>query len=395
MTGLSRRTLLRRIGAGSAAASTGPLAGCSGILSSDDTPDPGTALAPERDPTYRQWFPSPEVPESGLDFVGYWYLDVRALAAHEDRLPEPLYRWLANLRGGQDALGIDFEDIEAVINPMPLWTSVVVGSYDADAVIETLLGTGYEETGTRGEFALFEGMLGQRAAVRDGVVVWQHESIEEDLLEAVIDARRGDAPRLHEHSDAAAALTETIGRPARIYGSVGADAEDALEITLANGYAQLVDFDGDAAHESFVVQFPEPEQAEALDESVLRDTVDGILLDGERGAVRTDGRTTRLDETAPTSEFGADTDRPPVPTVTWTVEYDAFASKLTVEHAAGDPVDADQLTLEPPRGDPHDRQFSDEYKTVTLGDSLSLFTGDPLRIRWQGEGGTFVRRFEP
>ncbi|SNZ17717.1 hypothetical protein SAMN06269185_3101 [Natronoarchaeum philippinense] len=395
MTFLSRRRLLRRTVAGAAAASSGALAGCSGILSSDDASDTGTALAPEREPTYRQWFPSPEVPENGLDFVGYWYLDVRALAAHEDRLPEPLYRWLANLRGGQDALGISFEDIDAVIDPMPLWISVVVGSYDADAVIETLLGTGYEESGTRGDFALFEGSLGQRAAVKDGAVVWQHEFADDDLLDAVVDARRGEVQRLHEYSDAAAALTEAIGRPARIYSNVGADAEEALDITRANAYARLLDFDGESTHESFVVQFPEPKQAEALDASVVRDAAGDLLVDGDLGVVRTDGRTIRLDQTAPTAEFGADIDRLPAPTVTWTVEYEEIAAKLTVEHAAGDPVDADRLTLETVGGDLYDRQFADEYETVTPGDSVTLFTDESLQISWRGTGGSLIRRFEP
>jgi len=395
MASLSRRRLLRRIGAGAVTASSSALAGCSGMFSSDDAPDPGTALAPDRDPTYRRWVPSPEVPDDGMDFVGYWYLDARALAAHEDRLPESLYRRLAGIRGGQDTLGIAFEDVEAVINPMPLWTSVVVGSYDADAVVETLLGTGYEETGTRGGFALFEGALGQRAAVRDGAVIWVHELVANDLLEAVIDARRGAAPRLHEYSDAAAALTEAIGRPTQIRSSGGVDDEERLEITRANGYAGLVDFDGERSHESFVVQFPEAQQAEALDESVLRDAVGDRLLGDGVDAVRTDGRRIRLDETTPTAEFGADVGGPTPPVVTWTVEYDAFASKLTVEHAAGDPVDAERLTLQTGAGDPHDRQFSDAHDTVEPGDSVTLFTDDPLRIRWRSENGVFTRRFDP
>jgi len=392
---LSRRDLIRRSAAGAAATSFGALAGCSGVLPSDDASEPGTALAPDRDPTYRRWFPSPEVPEDGLDFVGYWHLDVRALRAHEDRLPESLYRRLAGIRGGQDALGIAFEDIEALINPMPLWTSVVVGSFDAAAVVETLLGTGYEETGTRGEFTLFEGTLGQCAAVKDSAVVWTHEVYGSDLLEAVIDARRGKVPRLHEYSDAAAALTEAIGRPARIQSSVGADAEERLEITRADGYAGLADFDGERTHQSFVVQFPEAQQAEALDESVLRDAVGDRLLGDGVDAVRTDGRRIRLDGTTPTAEFGADVDGTAPPVVTWTVEYDASASKLTVEHAAGDPVDADRLTLETGAGDAHDRQFSDDRDTVEPGDSLSLFTDDPLRIRWRSENGVFMRRFDP
>jgi len=395
MTFLSRRDLLRRAGAGAAASSLGALAGCSGVLPSDDAPEPDTALAPDRDPTYRRWVPSPEVPEDGLDFVGYWYLDVRALRAHEDQLPESLYKRFANVRGGQDAFGIAFEDIEAVINPMPLWTSVVVGSYDADAVVETLLGTGYEEMGTRGEFTLFEGTLGQRAAVKDGAVIWTHELYGNDLLEAVIDAHRGEVPRLHEYSDAAAALTEAIGRPDRIQSSVGVDAEERLEITRANGYAQLTDFDGERSHESFVVQFPEAQQAEALDESVLRDAIGDRLSGDGVDAVRTDGRRIRLDGTTPTAEFGADVDGTTVPVVTWTVEYDAFASKLTVEHAAGDPVDADRLTLETDVGDSYDRQFADEYETVGPEDSVTLFTDEPLRIRWRSESGTFIRQFDP
>jgi len=119
------------------------------------------------------------------------------------------------------------------------------------------------------------------------------------------------------------------------------------------------------------VQFPDAANAEAVDGDALRDAASVLLLTGDDAVVRTHGRTARLDATTPTAEFGANTDSTPTPAVTWLVDRDGAAATATVTHAAGDPVEAERLTLETSDGET-DRQFADAYETVDPGDSVTI-----------------------
>jgi hypothetical protein len=242
MPEFTRRRLLQSVGVG-----TGTFAGVVGyrrfVAADSSPPDPETALAPDRDPTHRTWLPATLGRDRDARFVGH--LDARALRDHRDRLPETQYRALATPVIGRDHLGIPFEAVEEVIQPRLRRMTVVVGSFDAGTVVETLLGTGHESTGEHGGFALFEGQFGQRPAVRAGAVGWTDERSDDEMLRTVIDARLGDRPWLHEESEQFAALSETIGRPAQFLAAVGEGVENFLDITLSTATAYTTEFDGE------------------------------------------------------------------------------------------------------------------------------------------------------
>jgi len=389
MAYLSRRKLLRRSGA---ALGVGVLTASSGTA----TVTPGTALAPDRAPTYRRWLPAPRTFRDADDYFAR-YVDVATIRAHDD-VSVGEARGLGYALGPPDHLGIPEGSVDEVIQAGLYLGGVVLGTFDADAVVETLLGSSYERVGEYGGYDRFEGSLGQRVAVRESAVVWASERLSGEYVEATIDARSGDAPRYHEERDAFAALTERVGRPTVLTTSAGDRAITEGPHTNATGHALLWLLDGADAHRTQLLQFPDSEAAGAVDRAKFRRGSLGGAFTPPHIAVRQSGRTVRLDGTVGVAEFAERAVDGATPAVTWAVDHDPAADEATLEHAAGDAVDAATLTLETLGGET-ERQFADEYGTVEPGDAITVAYDAPndgaLRIVVGDGPAVYTRRFDP
>ncbi|GAA0667530.1 hypothetical protein [Natronoarchaeum mannanilyticum] len=389
MPDLSRRKLLRRSGA---ALGVGALAASSGTA----TVAPDTALAPDREPTYRRWLPAGRTFRDADDYF-VRYVDVAAIRAHDD-VSAGEARRLGNALGSPDHLGIPQGSVEEVIQAGLSLGGVVLGTFDAGTVVETLPGSSYERTDEYAGYEQFEGTFGQRVAVRDGVVVWASEQLSGEYVEATIDARNGDASRYHEDSDAFAALTERIGRPTMFTTSAGERAITRGRHTNATGHALLWLLDGDDAHRTQLLQFSDAEAAASVDRSTFRRGSLGGAFSPLNTAVSRNGRAVRLDGTVDAAEFAERAADGATPSVTWAVDHDSDADEATVEHVAGDAVGAERVTLETLDGET-ERQFADEYGTVEPGDAVTVAydpaTDGALRIEVGDESAVYTRRFDP
>jgi len=357
-----------------------------------------TALSPEREPTYRRWLPAAETfrDDPGEYFVRY--VDAAELRVHGSRIPSAASRAVAGAWGPTDHVGVPPESVDEAIHVGLFLGGVVLGSFDASDVVETVLDAGYERDGEYAGYERVVGSLGQRAAVRDGVVVWASEHLSSRFVEATIDARNGDTTRYHEASDAFAALTERVGRPTVLTTAAGDRAITDGEHTNATGYAILGRLDGDDTHGTQLLQFPDADAAGKVDRTAFGRGSADYPFAPPRATLRRSGRYARLDATVDTASFADWAVDRSAPAVTWVVDHAPESDAATVEHVAGDAVDAESLTVETLRGET-DRQFVDEYDRVEPGDAVTVAfdaaADDHLGIRVEAESVVYTRRFEP
>ncbi|NHN60756.1 MULTISPECIES: hypothetical protein [Halorussus] len=304
---MNRRTLLRR---GVAAAGVVGTAGCLErvpLLSSENSvtvPDAG-------DPTYRRWLPGTD----GLESVDGYTVRYESVAdlrgAPRIEADRDLRRWLVagrldRLRKRWDDFGIGVEDVEDVVrldgaadyaDPSPR-ADVVRGSFDPEAVGETLAESDFDRSGTYRGFRVFRrGSPPRATGVGEGGVVHVRAEAPEGFLRRIADARRGEAPRRHETDADFGRLVEGVGQPA--VGAVSRRAgasepnPDALLFEGGVGVGKAW-FVGDAAvYARFVLPFGSESAAETdpVREAMTDDDrFDGVEVSRTGRAVFADAR---------------------------------------------------------------------------------------------------------
>lgn len=289
---MNRRTLLRR---GVAAAGVVGTSGCLErvpLLPSENSvtvPDAG-------DPTYRRWLPGTD----GLESVDAYTVRYESVAdlrgAPRIEADRDLRRWLVagrldRVRKRWDDFGIGVADVDDVVrldgvadyaDPSPR-ADVVRGSFDPNAVGETLAESGFDPSGTYRGFRVFRRGSPSRATGvgADGVVHVRAEA-PEAFLRRIVDARRGEAPRRHETDVDFGRLVAEVGQPAvggvsRRTGTPRPNPEALLfEGGVGVGKAWFV---GDAAvYARFVLPFDSEAAAKTdpVREAVADDLFDGV-----------------------------------------------------------------------------------------------------------------------
>lgn len=390
---LTRRTLLRRGAAGLLAASSAATAGCVETLPPlGSRVQYGRVDAPDADrPGYRRWLPAASALPEDLDpgFLNYatpGHLGAEVVGAAN---PEPAFFQKLYL----DYFGYGWEQYDRVVGMHSFASTYVLeGDVVPDTVAETFLDSGYEETDGYAGYRLFHRDDAPRtAAVADGVIVWARHAESRAVVEAVVDAERGEGPRLVDTDDAFAVATSAIGgRPWIHVGGLGVDPTGESLVTSLS-----YDFDEGGVYYLLHTVYPE---GTTVSERAVKDALDddGRSRDARAVDVSVDGRVVTVEmhqshEAAPTA-YG-DT---PVPQITWGVATDGEA--VTVTHEAGDDAPAEALTLVVDDGDdrtPTEAQFADVTDRVAGGDSVTVTVPDTASLygRFSPPGATRAADF--
>jgi hypothetical protein len=215
----SRRAVLRSGIAATGLGIVGSLAGCSqldGLLPGNDSADDGSNQGGTTS-NYQQWLPAPDAFES--DHYYFEAVDYDGLQANESHFADSVYSDYAE----QDLfreLEIPVGDIEAAIfvglvadGSAP---AVVRGDFSRADVTSKLTEFGYEEQSAVGEYAVYVGE--SAVGVRDGRLVFS-DAPERRPVDAILDAKSGDAPRYGESSGNMRTLLDRLGTGTFVYGA--------------------------------------------------------------------------------------------------------------------------------------------------------------------------------
>jgi hypothetical protein len=336
----TRRDLLRT-GAGAFAVGTASFtAGCTGALPPLGSEQRfGRVDVPAADPpTYRRWLPARSaVDDDGLTHYPFLFRRPTALDYPAPvRFTTPRKRLLTDL----DHFGVGYANYDRLLET-PFGTAIEA-DVDADAVADTLTGSGYRADGTYAGYDLFvRSDVRRRAAVTDGAVVWSSRRVHErPNVEALVDAGEGRIARYHEESDAFARLGDAIGE-SRMVEFIPPDGERRW--SKCEGFR----FDGETAYHVMTFLYPE---GETPPEDELRErSKEGTILtrEVENADFRTDGRLVTVEGKVPPAEGIPPSEiHPPYPPqVTWGYGRDDDAGTATVRHEAGPAIPTDDLAL--------------------------------------------------
>lgn len=321
-----RRDVLKRT---ASIATTGALAGLAGCLDDEgstttpeDTEAPTESGTPTDSPTptpaaftFTDWFPAPATLDLGESF-GVAILRPAALASDADALGTDYYDRLVAVRGTLDLVGVAGEDVatHAAIKG----GSVIEVAFDRSVVESALEDGGYEASGTREGFTVFEATAdsdheGRVVAVGDGVLVVGHENrgsaTPRDVVTASIDAGAGAADRLVDAEPSAGTLLDRVG-PGDIAAAILREPPTETEARYGRfaGNGALgwrVSVDGDQSTVQFHLVFESESDADA---DAVQEWVDGggpgSLFDRLEGtSVESDGAVVVVDGTIPTGEI--------------------------------------------------------------------------------------------
>ncbi|WP_323190195.1 hypothetical protein [Halostella sp. PRR32] len=280
MVNTNRRTVLKTVGASSAAL----LSGCSGVLDGGSDDDSSSGGAPD----YRDWFPTASKLEGESGGYLYGVFDMSALAELEDDsedqsdsdssqptdplVANPLGIYLAaaflSLSYSQMGLTSVMEGIDKSSNPIDRWIlvggySVFEGSFDTEKLESNFDQMGYDDPSEVGDFSLYEHPDNPYAVgIRSDTIVAVSGNDLEDpgsVATAIIDAERGEVTREHEDNDTFDKVTKAVTDGDLLYGVLpesetfesesGSDdlGVNVRPFTNAVGLSQSLAIDSDAS----------------------------------------------------------------------------------------------------------------------------------------------------
>ncbi|MFC4407556.1 hypothetical protein [Haloarchaeobius iranensis] len=419
----SRREILSSVGAVGA---TAALAGCL------DVSFGGTADAPPAN-EFRRWLPAPSALRN--DAVTLYDADVAAVGEHRDAMvPSTFGNLVETVLTGPFAQYLGTQHLQEVVQLVQERVVLVRTDRSDAALAEALTDAGLSEVATYGDVPLYsrrdEPAMTTRmdspetddpdsstatrstddtspatgtsseewpetVAVVDGVLVQGAGEPGRDTVETVLDARRGEADRLLETSEAHATLYDrTDGSNVRAVGPpvVGAERNflpgiTGLAFTWAVGpstteFAAVSTFrEGEAppaeGFESFVQSKLPADRYEAFEP-----TADGH--------VRTVTATVPTDRFAPFSS-GAPEDSKTAPVIEFEFDYDVEAGTVTIANGGGDSVAAARLHVNV-AGSRAETQFADEHETFAAGDAITVDisgveSGSEVQVVWTSADG--------
>lgn len=256
----SRRAVLRT-GAVAGLGIAGAVAGCSQLDSltggTDSTADGTTDQdTPGR---YRRWLPAP----AAFNTEGYYFeaVDYETLQANESHFDASVYSDYAESDLFEELnLPLDAVESSIFIGPITNGVSptVVLGEFAAGDVTGRLTELGYEQRRESGEYAVYAGE--SAIGVTDGRLVFSNDG-DEDWVEAILAAERGDEPSYAEESEEMERLLNSVESGTFVYGTThdptppeDADPADGVFAgTVGFGYQDTVT--GETTDTKIVVLF--------------------------------------------------------------------------------------------------------------------------------------------
>lgn len=272
---------------------------------------------------------------------------------------------IEDLGFADDLEGIEDSDIDRVIILSEAGLSddgetlvVTVGSFDSQTILEAFRESQVEgelvEDGTYHEYDLYSDTGAANIAVfgiRDGIAAL---ATSRDTFERGVDARRGEATRLHEADERFRNLDSTLS----VSDRVSFNAQDSFGgAAIANGY----DYAPEESTFELVVQHTSSEAASSLADDIETELMELDLIDptvsvsGDIVRVSASEPTDRIDNDSPgqslvgavMGELGVGIEDPSeIPQVSFSADYDSEADVLRITHTSGDMVTAGQVRIE-------------------------------------------------
>lgn len=344
MTGRTRRDLLR---AGIGAATVATLGGAAGCLGSGG--NLGGGDGGDGTPWYADWLPARELLSMDAD-TSYGFVTVEADAIREngDAFSSGTFETLRSSLGGQDGVLPAFETVDRVVSAGGGGadsTLMMSGSFDADGVAEGLLENQYGREPDYSGYEVYAREEGGAFGVADGSLVVAYALARPvESLQALIDVREGDGPRLVDGEDAAE-LVEFLGEGTFANGAIpggGVPLSLQSDALAANGLRGRISGENTDLRQVLVYDGPEDADADAVEEA----SATAGALDG--ASVSTDGRTALVEGSVPTGDLAARTvfarsmadpglgGETATPSATFEYDYDEGAGTVEIVHNGGD-----------------------------------------------------------
>lgn len=291
-------------------------------------------------------------------------------------------------------LGLRFERFEYVASIGN--TNVAQGLIDQSAVGRSIYNTSYDHVGEYGALDLYDRTddRDRTLAIGDETVIVADDQWDEarEAIEDIVDVKRGTATGLHETNETFDLITDRVGSASAgwLLPLAGFALEPEPEL-----WAKSFRF-GQETVSSVDTYLFQP----AVTEADLDPWIEELRRNLQARVA--EGRDSLFDRSA--GEFGvtveqqadvtivvfarqldrensdsAQTTFPQVtssetPLITWGIRDEG--DRITVTHEAGEPIDAERLTVlsdgNDPERDSTDQQFSDEFERVEPGDQLLL-----------------------
>jgi hypothetical protein len=375
--GHSRRELLRAGGAALATAAGATLAGCTATM-----PPLGQEIRygrvdvpPAGDPVYRRWVP-PIDTESDRRHPLWEDLMYTTPRRTGSEAVDRAHVGRGFLKSSMDYFGIGYDNYDRVLGNFV--TIVAEVDVDRGTVEGALLDSGYEAQGSYEGYDLYgRSDLPRTVAVGDEAIVFSRSSYHESDVRRIVDCGAGRIERRHRRDEQYAQLTEAAG--SRPFVWLGVPMPYEWNAPETGGMTMT--YDDSAAYFVHYLLFPEDDvpTVGSIREQMtdVQRAVDAYSVD-----VSLDGNLATIEMHQPLERYFQDLDATRLnPQVTWGLDHDRDAGTVTLRHEAGDGVDAALLTVfvDESNGseDESGTQFTDEYGTVTSGDSLTVAVGGP------------------
>lgn len=354
MSDASRRAFL----AGGVAAGSVGLAGCTGSIPGLDTDD-GTGDGDEGPtlPSFHSWLYAPET--VGMGAYTYTYADGAAFGDWSSERPSREIGWALRtinygnsdpFDGVDHAVSIDYRDEQGTFG------AAIVGGFEVaemrSEIEESITAEDGVETTTYGSYDVY---YDDRYAVAIGEerqptylmgnASSSQDATGRDVVEAMIDARGGDAARLHAVDETADRLlrrqgerTVVFGAPAlqgraeSLFGSANADETPAVE---AGGFTVDAGEESDDYRVTVITADP-VDDTDAVTDSLA------VLEWFEEPTVSRDGVVLTYEEGG-TGDGGSDGDASS-PEATFTIEIERDVARIT--HTSGEAIPVDELAVQ-------------------------------------------------
>ena len=301
---LSRRRMTRLTGLGL----TTTIAGCLGVGT-------GSVFGVGDGGPYQEWLTEPDA-LLDRDHASYSVLEVSEFYEYEAEFDED---WFDEMESSLEELAfgeLDADELSRAIVRQP--TVVLFGSFDIDDVIEDIDDdvTELDDEGDYEGYTVYTGESREMAlGVREGVLVIARNSAggndAEELVEIVIDTKRGDEPRYVDESEDFDALVGDLGGGTALwigtYEELSNPNFDFLDDIVGNGYAWTVDGPTTELHGRFLFEDDHDVDTDAFEEWHRRQADDGFLDDYESVRFRQEGRTLAFRARIDTDDLSANT----------------------------------------------------------------------------------------
>lgn len=301
---LTRRRLL-----GAAGTAAVGLAGCS---SSDDSDDGGSDSEPSGPPAYTDWLPMPEA----ISYARYSIslADLAEIRQYEDSFDGDVYDRFTSIEESDwfERLNLAFGDVSSLLTVAGS-INRLSGEFDTEALTDSLAEAdeNVPEQGDHAGYAIYaNGYSG--VAISEGALVTTTQSFGTgsdeivEILQAMIDASRGEATRQVEENSEYRELVDTLGSGTFVLGETtggpqAGDPEDGLfSGVVAKGTSVQVEGSDSTVRYVDVYEEEDDVDMDALDEWIENDRRFGVA----DVTTRQIGRTTLVEASIRTSLSG-------------------------------------------------------------------------------------------